>query len=327
MSGILGTLTALSALAGGNSGPVQIGSITLTGSAVPSEYTRGGGLQVHIHKAPGGARIINLMGGDPARRAFAGKFIGQNAVAQLRALEALRDAGKPVTWQIVGYSEQVVVVGVKGRVHSAGYVVDYTVEAEVLPPSVAATTALGASALSSLIGSEAASAVTSVTSGISSAAAYVASSVAQVQSIVGQVQPVAALVGLGGPLAKAGDLLTAASAYSQATQGIAGLPSGIANMATQLQSAAVGLTSTISSAGSSVLGISNAASNVAAAAASATGSIPQNNVATDATSLAAATAQAGVLASAVQAGGQVNALSSTLAQAAGTAQPAPLVHA
>ena len=289
---LLGIETAIGALGrGANSGPVSIGSVTLTGTEVPSVYRRGGGVQIVTHKLPGGDRVINLFGGDPDRRQLSGLMSGPSAVNRAKLLEGIRDAGQPVTFSAATWSEQVVVVTVSLDYQQRGAVIPFQIEMEVVPQLATSQPTDGTSALSSLIGSDAASALTSLTTGLANAASYVTTTIGQVQNVVGEVTPVASLIGAGGALAGVSDDLTAATALSGSAVNLAGAPSTLSSFVTEMQGAGAGLMSTISSAGGSLTGIASTAAN---------------GIASDAPSLQDAAAQAGVLATATQAGGYVN---------------------
>ena len=294
------------------SAPITLAGVTLTGAQAPSDFTVGGAQQVVIHKLPGGDRVINAIGNDPNRLTLAGTFFGPNTASYYTQLVSYRATGTPQTLSIMGQSILAVVVGFRYTLTQRGAVVPYSIELEVIPQLASTQSIAGTSALSSLIGLDAASALTSVTTTIAGAATYVESAVGTAQTIVGEVTPIATLIGVGGTLANVSDDLTAASALSGSATNLAGAPATLSSFVTDMQGAGAGLASVVGSAGGSVVGIGGNAAN---------------GIASDAPSLADVTAQAGVLAGAVQAGGYVNRSIAGAASAAGQATPLPVVHA
>ncbi len=290
------------------SAPVQIGLVTLTGVEVPSELVVAGQQQTVIHRLPGGDRVINSFGVDPAPITLAGMFTGPDTASRYQALEAMRLAGAPVQLLAAGLALQAVVVGFRYTIRERGAVVPYEITVEIVPQLASALSTAGTSVLSGLIGSDAASALTSVTSTIGDASSYVAGLTAQATAILGDAVPVASLVGAGGPLAAVSSGLTAASALSGAGTGLAGSPAALSGFVTAMQGAGSGLMTTIAGADASITGIGGSAAN---------------GVCSDAASLQEVTAQAGVLAGATEAGGFVN---RALAGASTTGVAAPVVH-
>ena len=292
------------------SSPVQIGSVVLQGVEVPSELVFAGQQQTVVHKLPGGDRVINTLGADPGPITFSGMLTGPATSSRYQALDAMRVAGSPVSLMAAGQSFQAIVTAFRYTFQQRGAVVPYELTVEIIPQLASAQSTAGTSILSSLIGSDAASAVTSVGNTIASATSYVATLATTAQSIVGNVLPVASLVGAGGALAGIQDDLTAASALSGAGTSLGSSPGSLAAFTTDLQGAGSGLMATIAGSGSSIIGIASAAAN---------------GIASDGSSLQEVTAQAGVLAGAVQAGGYLNRSLAGAASTAGQSQPVPTV--
>ena len=307
------TLSNIEAAVGGiargfASAPVQIGLVTLTGVEVPSALVVAGQQQTVIHRLPGGDRVVNSFGVDPAPITLAGMFTGPDTASRCQALEAMRSAGAPVQLLAVGQAFQAVVVGLSYTIRDRGAVTPFELTVEILPQAANTLPTAGTSVVSGLVGSDAASALSSVTSTIGNASAYVAGLTGQATAILGDVAPVASVVGAGGVLAHLSDNLTAASILSGAGTSLAGSPAALGSFVTAMQGSGSDLMATITGADSSIAGISGNAAN---------------GIASDAASLQAVTAQAGVLAGATQAGGFVN---RALAGASTTGVAVPVVH-
>ncbi len=293
------------------SAPVTLGGVTLTGVEVPSTLDIGGRQQIVIHRLPGGDRIINATGNDPNQITLSGMFAGPNTAARYQALSAMRAAGAAVTLSVAGSSLLVVITGFRYVYGQRGIVVGYTIEVEIVPQLASSQPTDGTSALASLIGPNTAAAVMSVTNTIATAATYVQNVAGQVSTAVGEITPVAPIIGLGGPLAGVSNQLTAASALSGSLTSLSSAPASLAGFVTDIQAAGAGLMTTISQAGGSLVGISQAA---------------PNGIALDEPSLQAVVAHAGVLVGAVTTGGLVNQALAGAAQTSGTAYAGPVVH-
>ncbi len=83
MVDVTGVLGVLGTLATG--GAVSLGPITFTGFEVPSRINFGGSQRLVVHRFPGGARVIDSLGDDPARPEWKGSFTGPLAAARARA--------------------------------------------------------------------------------------------------------------------------------------------------------------------------------------------------------------------------------------------------
>lgn len=263
--------------------PVVLGSITFYGVEIPDVLTNGGQQRIVAQWLPGGTKVIDRLGNDPDRFSWSAKFIGPNALARAQAVAQMRDAGIPVPFSAPGVNEKVVIAEFAFDYSRKGAIIPYRIQLERQP----ATTQSGAtqtSALSALIGNDAASAVETVTSTLETGAQALSNIAAQGQSVIGQVAPLANIVGAGSALASVGDKLTMVQGLSGAGVNLASTPENVASIATSLKSAGVGLMTTISQTSSNIGGIS--VSNGA--------------------SLAAVTANAGAQSGAVDASALVN---------------------
>jgi hypothetical protein len=85
---------------------LTLGPVAFAGFEIPSSITLGGKQRLAIHKLPGGIRIIDAMGPDPADLAWAGIFTGPDAADRARILDTLRVAGLQLllTWDAFLYT-------------------------------------------------------------------------------------------------------------------------------------------------------------------------------------------------------------------------------
>ena len=72
---------------------LTLGPVAFAGFELPSSITLGGRQRLAVHKLPGGLRIIDALGADPADLAWSGIFTGPDAADRARILDALRVAG------------------------------------------------------------------------------------------------------------------------------------------------------------------------------------------------------------------------------------------
>jgi hypothetical protein len=72
---------------------LTLGPVAFAGFEMPSSITLGGKQRLAIHKLPGGIRIIDALGADPADLAWSGIFTGPDAADRARILDTLRVAG------------------------------------------------------------------------------------------------------------------------------------------------------------------------------------------------------------------------------------------
>lgn len=72
---------------------LTLGPVAFAGFELPSSITLGGRQTLAIHKLPGGIRIIDALGPDPADLAWSGIFTGPDAADRARLLDTLRIAG------------------------------------------------------------------------------------------------------------------------------------------------------------------------------------------------------------------------------------------
>ena len=85
---------------------LTLGPVAFAGFELPSSITIGGRQRLAIHRLPGGLRIIDALGPDPADLAWSGIFTGPDAAIRARALDTLRDTGAalPLAWDAFLYT-------------------------------------------------------------------------------------------------------------------------------------------------------------------------------------------------------------------------------
>ncbi len=85
---------------------LTLGPVAFAGFELPSSITIGGRQRLAIHRLPGGLRIIDALGPDPADIAFSGIFTGPDAADRARLLDTLRIAGAtlPLAWDAFAYT-------------------------------------------------------------------------------------------------------------------------------------------------------------------------------------------------------------------------------
>lgn len=85
---------------------LTLGPVAFAGFELPSSLTLGGRQRLAIHRLPGGIRIIDALGPDPADLAWSGIFTGPDAAERARALDLLRMEGTalPLAWDAFLYT-------------------------------------------------------------------------------------------------------------------------------------------------------------------------------------------------------------------------------
>ncbi len=85
---------------------LTLGPVAFAGFELPSSITFGGRQRLAIHRLPGGVRIIDALGPDPADLAFSGIFTGPDAADRARLIDTLRMIGQalPLAWDAFLYT-------------------------------------------------------------------------------------------------------------------------------------------------------------------------------------------------------------------------------
>lgn len=83
-----------------------IGPILFQDFELPPSISWGGTQALHVHKLPGGTRIIDAMGRDDAPITWTGVFTGGDAGLRARAIDLMRAEGAtwPLTWDTYFYT-------------------------------------------------------------------------------------------------------------------------------------------------------------------------------------------------------------------------------
>ena len=278
-------LGALGALATG--GAVSLGSMVFTGFEVPARINFGGSQQLVVHKFPGGARVIDSLGDDPARPEWKGCFTGPLAAARARQANAMRLAAQPVPLSFGPFTAQVVIKRFAASYERNGYWIPYSITCEVLPPQTDGA-GVGDTALAGLIGADAAGSLSAVADAAGQLAGVATTAAMQASVLLARLTPQGnvATLNLDGVTAALGagaGIVAGAASFGQ-SPGIA------AQAVAQFQSAGSGIAAALGVIGAGLAGISTTA---------ATGSDPVASV----NDLANAAALAGAAAKLVQAGG------------------------
>ena len=236
-----------------SSQPVVIGSVTLTGAEVPDSLRVGGEQRLVIHELLGGSRVVDATGNNPGRLTLTGRFLGPNAELRAKALEALRSAGKAITFSGAGISAQVKISRYYYDYTNKGAVIPYSIDLE--RSSVSTSSGSATNGLSSLIGSDTANALTSVTNAISDVSESVENFAGEIGTVAGQVTPIATLLGAGSGLASVQNALSGVSGITGAVTNLASAPSSVASLTTSFSTASSNLSTTLSEAGANLSGI------------------------------------------------------------------------
>ncbi len=92
-------VSGLTSLAFGAFGGVVLGDFVFSGFEVPDFVHVGGKQAMQVHKLPGGARVIDLLGDDPSDIAWTGVFLDGAPQARAQQLEQMRSAGDTLPLQ------------------------------------------------------------------------------------------------------------------------------------------------------------------------------------------------------------------------------------
>ncbi|MFT9044579.1 hypothetical protein [Acetobacter orientalis] len=244
----IGSIGRLSA-----SAPVQIGDLVLTGMEVPDRIRDGGQQQVVVHRLPGGGRVLDAVGNDPSRLELEGRFLGPTAFARSQMLKQMRIAGKPVSFSGAGLTLTVKIAEFSCDYQQKGIVIPYRLVLE--QPAQGGSASGVTSSLSSLIGDDAANAISGVTDAVNDVATIAGNITGELGTVVGQVTPIADMIGAGGVFAKIQSDLTVAGGLSGAAVNLSSVPDSAASLVSSLEGAGSGLTTAISQSGANLEGI------------------------------------------------------------------------
>jgi hypothetical protein len=212
---------------------LTLGSVALAGFEIPGCVRFGGAQALAVHKLPGGARVIDVMGRDDADVCWGGVISGADAAARARALDAMRAAGEtiPLCWDAFYYD---VIIAELTLNYTNPWWIPYRITCKVLADEaqlVAGPVVAGAAAIVADLGLAATlTDVGAALSAIAPAGAYTAGTQANAGALIALSNTSAAIAaGVASATLKlqSTDVLTAVSAagslaYLTAAQGYVG---------------------------------------------------------------------------------------------------------
>lgn len=254
------SLTSIEAAIGslgrlGSSAPVVLGSVTLTGAEVPDQLVIGGKQQLVVQFLIGGGLQIQALGNDPGQLTLTGRFMGTNAQARAEAVSSLRRAGKAIAFSAAGLSIKCKIAEFRYTYTLKGAVCPYELILQRPPENSSSPTSTTSSVLSSLIGEDAANAISTAASTVTAVSTTIGSMASELGTVVGQVTPLATLIGAGSALGTISGDLSAVSGLSDAATNLSSAPSAVTAMGGSLYNSGSGLLKVLSSAGENLEGI------------------------------------------------------------------------
>jgi hypothetical protein len=195
---------------------LTLGPVAFAGFELPSSITLGGRQRLAIHRLPGGVRIIDALGPDPADLGWSGIFSGPDAADRARLLDTMRVAGVSMVlaWDAFLYT---VIIQSFAADYRSPWWIPYRLSCAVLQDEAAvfasAVPALGPDLAADL--SAAAPYTAAATLALSSAGATTAGSAAYVAASATLASTVAGLndqITATEPTLQAADVPTAAAA-------------------------------------------------------------------------------------------------------------------
>ena len=205
---------------------LTLGPVAFAGFELPSSVTFGGRQRLAIHRLPGGVRVIDALGPEPADISFSGIFSGPDAADRARLLDTLRVTGLalPLTWDAFLYN--VILEHFEADYRSPWWI-PYRLSCTVLQDEATAVVS-AAMDLSSTISADllaagpygappaiALSAVATASGGTpayAAAQAAVASSIGTIAGQIASTEPALEVGGIAGAVAAAGLLAKLSSA-------------------------------------------------------------------------------------------------------------------
>ena len=88
---------------------LTLGGIAFDGFSTPSGMGAGGKQAMVVHKLPGGARVIDVLGPDESNIDWSGEFFGNDSFANALALDGMRAAGQVVPLTFAGQYRSVII--------------------------------------------------------------------------------------------------------------------------------------------------------------------------------------------------------------------------
>ena len=147
---------------------LSLGGFTFSGFSPPDLLPVGGKQEMNIHKLPGGARVIDILGPQEDDISWRGTFFQNDAINMCVQLDALRRSGRLVPLRFAGQSRMVVVGSFIYSIRRFPMWVEYVITCVVnqQPPSSGAASSSGIDAATSSDASTAADVSTSTGSDV-----------------------------------------------------------------------------------------------------------------------------------------------------------------
>lgn len=117
-----------------------VGDVEFTGLEVPESVTIGAKQRTVVHRLVGGRRVVDVLGLDYKNIGWSGWMTGATAGDRVTELEALRDAGQPLTFNMDGYYFSVIIEEFEARfehVYRRNYYIDLLVVSRLDAPITA----------------------------------------------------------------------------------------------------------------------------------------------------------------------------------------------
>lgn len=108
-----------------------LGPFEFTDFSPPSKMPGGGKHAMHVHKLPGGSRVIDMLGPDDADISWSGTFWMNDAYGQALQLDGMRSAGLPLPLMWGGQFYLVVIADFKYEVQRMPQCVHYHISCVV----------------------------------------------------------------------------------------------------------------------------------------------------------------------------------------------------
>lgn len=97
---------------------------------VPEHIGFGGTQKLAVHELPGGGRVVDVLGAQPRDLQWSGWFVGEQALARARALDAMRARGEALWVGWAGLSFQAVISSFEAEFHRC-YQIPYSISLTV----------------------------------------------------------------------------------------------------------------------------------------------------------------------------------------------------
>lgn len=137
---------------------LTLGPFEFTDFSVPERMPFGGRQQMHIHRMPGGTRVIDCMGPDDIDRIWSGILWGDSALGDALTLDAMRKAGESLIFSNGIETREVVILEFFPKVRKLTCI-EYDIAVVVTDSSEGAAGGSGFLSIASQVGADVASAI------------------------------------------------------------------------------------------------------------------------------------------------------------------------